>query len=207
VRTPTVLFDLGNVLVRLDMPRGLAHFRRLAPQRVPDTLEQAAVFFSEASLGCNRGTVSPEDFVKTLARQLGDPKLSFSRLVDAWCDIFIPWPEMESLVEEVLTAGHRAYLASNTDPIHWAYLASCIGVLQRMDGIFLSFETGLLKPDPTFFRALLERFGLAAADCVYLDDRADNVEAARSLGIRGCVHTDAVATRAFLRDNGVAVAG
>lgn len=207
MRTPTVLFDLGNVLVRLDLPRGLARLRRLAGPRAPATLEAAALFFGEASFACNRGDLSPEAFVDTLARQLGGGTLDPSSIVEAWCDIFDPWPEMEALADEVLRAGHRAWLASNTDPIHFSYLQLRMPVLSRLTGLHLSYEARRMKPDPAFFNSLLLSSRLGAGDCVYLDDRPEHVEAARSVGIRAAVHTGDVAqARAFLRESGVGIA-
>ncbi|HEY3448923.1 MAG TPA: HAD family phosphatase [Myxococcales bacterium] len=208
MNTPTVLFDLGNVLVRLDLPRGLSHLRRLAGRRAPQTLESAELHFGEASTACNRGDLSPEAFIAELARQLGAPAspTTHSSLVEAWCDIFEPWPEMEALADEVLQAGHAAYLASNTDPLHFAFLELQMPVLRRLTGLHLSYEARVMKPDPAFFTGLLARFGLRAADCVYLDDRAEHVEAARSVGIRAAIHEGEVAkARAFLCEAGVRI--
>jgi len=203
VPEPTVLFDLGNVLVRLDLARGLEHFRRLAGDQAPASLELAKVFFSEASLACNRGERSPERFLQSLARQLGGPKVPLARLTEAWCDIFDRWPQMEALADEVLLRGHPTYLASNTDPIHYTYLSLRLPILRRLTGVHLSYEAGVIKPDPRFFRLLLDRFGLLASNCVYLDDSPAHVESARSLGIRGHVHTgDVEAARSFLEQNG-----
>lgn len=200
---PAVLFDLGNVLVKLDLQRGVEHLCRLAGPRAPPALDQAALFFSDASLACNRGALPPERFLEGLAAQLGAPALSPASLADAWCDIFIPWPEMEALAEEILMAGHPAYLASNTDPLHFAFLAQRMPVLRRLFGLHLSYEAGVLKPDPEFFRSLLARFHLAAASCVFLDDRPEHVESARAVGIRAEVHTGDVAkARDFLRTCG-----
>lgn len=206
MRQPSVLFDLGNVLVHLDFPRGLAHLRRLAGARAPPDLEAAALFLDDASLACNQGEATPDEFLATLAERLGDPELPRARLAEAWCDIFTPWPEMEALADEVLAAGHAAYLASNTDPLHVAFLSVQMPLLRRLTGLFLSYEARLLKPDPAYFRALLARFGLEARACVYLDDRPEHVEAARALGIRGLVHGgDAALARAFLKAQGVAL--
>ncbi len=207
MRSPIILFDLGNVLVHLDLVRGLGHLRRLAGPRAPADLQGAEVFFGAPSLACNQGLLSPEDFLAALARQLELPFPDAAKSVRAaWCDIFTPWPEMESLAADVLAAGHRAYLASNTDPIHFAFLRERMPVLDRLDACFLSYEARLLKPDPEFFRALLARYQLVASECLFLDDRPDNVAAAASVGIRAEVHTgDVSRARAFLRDAGVEI--
>ncbi len=203
---PAVLFDLGNVLVRLDMERGLEHLRRLAPTNAPVSLDLARTFFSEASLACNRGELAPERFLETLARDLHLPDASLDTLAAAWCDIFTRWQEMESVAERVLAAGHAAFLLSNTDPLHHAWLSARLPVLRQMSGVFLSFENGLLKPDPAFFLEALRRFELDASRCVFLDDRPENVESARSVGIRArVVRGDHREVLEFLRENEVAL--
>jgi HAD superfamily hydrolase (TIGR01509 family) len=205
-RDPTVLFDLGNVLVRLDFERGLSSLRRLAPGRVPASLDEASLFFSEHSLACNSGRISAEQFLDRLGRQLGNGELSRARLAEAWCDIFERWPRMERLAEQVLSLGHRAFLLSNTDPLHFAFLRERIPVLSRLDGLFLSYEAHRLKPDPTFFSDALERFGLEAGRCLYLDDKEANVLAARSVGLRAAVvRPDPAEAVELLRANGVEV--
>ena len=203
-RDPTVLFDLGNVLVRLDLERGLERLRRLAPASAPASLEIAAAFFSPASLACNRGELSPEQFLDALASQLGLGPDAHAALAAAWCDIFTRWPEMEWLAAATLAAGHRTFVLSNTDPLHYAWLSARLPILRQASGVFLSYEAGLIKPDPEFFRVALRRLGLEAARCVFLDDKPDNVEAARSVGIPAEVmgegHKDAVR---FLGEHGV----
>ena len=53
------------------------------------------------------------------------------------------------------------------------------------DGIVVSGEIGLIKPDARIYHHLLERFGLAAGDCVFIDDSAANVAGAEAVGITG----------------------
>jgi len=200
----TVLFDLGNVLVRLNLERGLAHFRKLSERPLP-SLEQSLLFFSDAALAFNRGELDSEGFLEELRRQLS-LSASPEAIQAAWCDIFDPWPEMESLAERVLGAGHPAFLLSNTDPLHFRFLSARMPVLGRLTGLHLSYDARVMKPDPAYFRAAIERLSLAPERCAFVDDRPDNVEAARSVGIPSCVHTgDVRAVESFLRERGVAV--
>jgi len=57
--------------------------------------------------------------------------------------------------------------------------------LSWFEGIVVSGDEKLKKPDPAIYQLLLERYQLKAADCVFIDDRADNVEAAVALGFKG----------------------
>jgi FMN phosphatase YigB (HAD superfamily) len=228
-----VLFDLGNVLVRLRFERGWARMRALAagaspeeaariavrepgdgkPPRttapVPPPLalpETAARYLSARAEDYNRGLVPPPEFLAGLAAALGRPDLPFEACVDAWCDIFDPWPEMESLAEAALAAGHPVYLLSNTDPVHYEYLRRRTPVLDRFTGHHLSYEVHLAKPDPRYFETALARFGLSPEACAFVDDRGDNCAAALSVGIPSFVHRgDPEEVRRFLVGRGVMV--
>jgi 2-haloacid dehalogenase len=55
--------------------------------------------------------------------------------------------------------------------------------LDEFDGILISGDVGIGKPDPAIFREFLDRFGLIAESTVFIDDSSANVAAARSMGI------------------------
>lgn len=69
------------------------------------------------------------------------------------------------------------------------------GILQMIDRYVVSGAEGLVKPDPRLFQVLLDRYDLRAKECTFVDDNADNVEAARKMGMRGIVFTNATDLR------------
>ena len=90
---------------------------------------------------------------------------------------------------------------------HFALLREQMPVLRRFTDLHLSYEVRAAKPDPRYYRLALERFGLDGEQCLFVDDREENVRAARALGIRSVIHRGDVAeVRAFLRANGVEIA-
>ena len=54
-----------------------------------------------------------------------------------------------------------------------------------MDGGILSYKVGLIKPDEAVYRRLIELYRLVPDECVFLDDVAENVDAAEAIGIHG----------------------
>lgn len=62
--------------------------------------------------------------------------------------------------------------------------------LRWFQGILVSAEARLLKPDPRLFRILLQRYAIDPTDAIYVDDHLRNVEAARQLGMHGIHFTD-----------------
>ena len=97
--------------------------------------------------------------------------------------IIRPIAEREVPLVGQLKAAHRLALASNTAVIHFKHSADNFGILQQFDHHFLCYERGLLKPDPAFFHHVLGTLDTPAADCIFIDDRAENVESARAIGI------------------------
>jgi 2-haloacid dehalogenase len=65
----------------------------------------------------------------------------------------------------------------------------------ELDGVFISGEVGVAKPDPAIFGLFLERFGLTAEEIVFIDDSPANVAAARALGIESIRFDDAAQAR------------
>jgi 2-haloacid dehalogenase len=59
--------------------------------------------------------------------------------------------------------------------------------LSWFKGILVSGDVGLKKPDPEIYKLLLDRYGLEANTCFFIDDRTENVKAASALGFSGIV--------------------
>lgn len=77
------------------------------------------------------------------------------------------------------------YLLSDTNEIHFGYVRQTVGILGVFDAFILSYQVGVLKPDPRIYQEALRRSGLPPEACVFVDDRLSNVEGAARLGIHG----------------------
>ena len=81
-------------------------------------------------------------------------------------------------------------IISNTNAAHVLWLDEHLPELRAFDLVMMSNEVGLLKPDPAIFTTALELLDVLPAQAIFIDDIAENVEAARVLGIAGLVHHD-----------------
>jgi putative hydrolase of the HAD superfamily len=59
-----------------------------------------------------------------------------------------------------------------------------LGYAELFDDTFYSYELRVAKPDPAYFRAVLDRLGLPADEVLFVDDNAANVDSARGVGLR-----------------------
>ena len=89
------------------------------------------------------------------------------------------------LVRRLKAAGCGVYYLSNYSRKAYDECAESLAFMPYMDGGIVSFRVGMTKPDPRMFRCFLERYGLRPEECAFIDDTAENVEAARALGFAG----------------------
>ena len=92
--------------------------------------------------------------------------------------------EVWALAARFRAAGGRTALLSNSGPEVMARVRTDHPLEARFDAVVISCEVGLAKPDPRIFRLCLERLGLPAGAALFVDDRADNVEAAAGVGLQ-----------------------
>lgn len=115
-------------------------------------------------------------------------------------------PGTAEVVEDVRAAGRQIYGLSNMPAEVWPGLVDAWPVLARFDGVIVSGEERLVKPEPAIFDVLVERFGLDRANTVFVDDTPVNVVGARASGLQAIRFTDAEQLRADLRRLGVLTA-
>jgi putative hydrolase of the HAD superfamily len=95
------------------------------------------------------------------------------------------------LINAIGRAGIKhVYLATNQDRRRGTYIHELFAQQPWYGGSLMSYELGLAKPDPAYFAAALERIGKPADECVFVDDRPANVEAAREVGIASILYVD-----------------
>lgn len=170
------IFDIGNVLVRVDHERAFQAFAGMGAEMSDRRSVEDLVACYE------RGAVDRAEFLGSL-RALLDHGGSDADATRAWQKIFEPNPPMWDLVEN-LRRDYPLYLLSNTNCLHHDYLVREYAVFQKFaDGVF-SYREGLAKPDRGIFERAITRFGVRPEATIYLDDLTPNVEAARGAGLR-----------------------
>ena len=129
-----------------------------------------------------RGEMTEREFADRLEREL--PGFSFTRQREVYFERLVPNAPMISFVRELRERGVRTALLTNNvrewEPLWRAKLPEIDEIFEVVvDSAFV----GLRKPDPRIYELTLERLGVAAGECVFLDDLDVNCEAARSLGM------------------------
>ena len=197
-----VIFDLGGVLIDLDMPRCLEEFRALGADpevllRRPEPAD-AGSGKAKATL-CDglvangamdlyqTGDVSTDDFVAGIQR-FCNPGTTREQVLEAWnaCLLTIPAYKLE-FIKSLRAEGYCTHLLSNTNDAHWQLIAKeHFGgrTHEYFDSLFLSQEMHMSKPNADIFLSVLEQLGADASQCLFLDDAQANVDAAQALGYK-----------------------
>ena len=96
-------------------------------------------------------------------------------------------PGMKEWICELKNAGYKVYGLSNWSHETFPMVKDKYEAFSMMDGIVMSGEELIAKPDLRIYKILLERYGLKAEECVFIDDRKENIIAGEQVGIRGII--------------------
>lgn len=99
-------------------------------------------------------------------------------------------PGMKEWICELKNAGYKVYGLSNWSHETFPMVKDKYEAFSMMDGIVMSGEELIAKPDLRIYKILLERYGLKAEECVFIDDRKENIIAGEQVGIRGIIFED-----------------
>lgn len=97
---------------------------------------------------------------------------------------------MKELLTRLKAEGYKLYGLSNWCSKVYITMAQ-FDIFKLLDGHVISSEEKLVKPDPEIYECLFNRFGLKPEECIFTDDRTDNIEGGRSLGMEGIVFQNA----------------
>ncbi|MEO9636346.1 MAG: HAD family phosphatase [Parasphingorhabdus sp.] len=178
----TVIFDIGNVLYHWDL--------RCLFAKLIDDPEELDWFLSHV--------VTPEwHFQHDAGRPFADMVAERSREFPKYADHILAYsrrfPEsipgpiegMLDMVRALAKRGVPLFAISNFGAESWAQFRPEAPIFDLFIDIVISGEEKLIKPDRAIFELALKRFSRGAGQCLFIDDRLDNIEAGQAVGIAG----------------------
>jgi 2-haloacid dehalogenase len=180
VSTKAVVFDLGGVLIDWD-PRYL--YRKLLADEAAVEEFLATVCTPEWNAELDRGRPFAEGVAELVERH-PEHAAAIAAYHERWPEMLAgDLPDTVEVLAELRAAGVPLYALTNWSAETFAITRGRFEWLDWFDGLLVSGEERMTKPDPAFFRLLLDRFGLDPGATVFVDDSEANVAAARELGI------------------------
>ena len=191
----SVIFDVGRVLFHWDL-------RHLFAKLITDPAELDWFLTTVVTPEWHFQHDAGRDLDSMLAERIAEFP-NHADLIRAYRHRFnetIPGPVegMHELVHELSDVGVPLYIISNFGDEFWEQFAPTQPIFERFQGVIISGKEKLMKPDPAIYQLALDRFGLAAAETLFIDDVEANVAASESVGIAGHVFKDATGARTWL---------
>jgi putative hydrolase of the HAD superfamily len=183
-----VIFDLGGVVLEWNPDAILEGYYTDPEERAT---MKAALFKHPDWLQMDRGTLTESEALARLQQRTGRPVAELSGLFDAVRSSLRPKAETVALLESLARRDVPLYCLSNMPASTFAYLREQHAFWYVFKGIVISGEIKMAKPEREIFEYLLHRYALAAAETVFVDDHAPNIQAAQSLGLHTVWFRDA----------------
>lgn len=184
-----VIFDLGNVLLKWD------------PQTVIDNTFDGSeyegkfhtgLFAEERWQAFDRGDVTENEIKQDLNAILGIEPEWADTLLENVKNSLVSLPESVQLLEALYEEGLSLYCLSNMPREFYTRLQEMHNFWHHFDHITISGHVNLIKPDKAIYKYVIETNDLVPQESIFIDDLAENVEAARSCGLHGIQFIDIV---------------
>lgn len=195
-----VVFDIGNVLADFNI-MGFLGAKGFDPAMIKRILKASAL--SPYWEQFERDEINEEEALALFASI--DPEIE-EALDKAFSNIdgmITPRDFAIPLVKGLKEAGYNVYYLSNYSRKAYNECKDSIEFMKYTDGGVLSFQAKMSKPDPAMYKLFLEKFGLVAGETMFVDDTAENVEAAKALGFNGIVFETYEKMIEEFRENGI----
>jgi 2-haloacid dehalogenase len=186
-----IIFDFGNVFIEWN-PRWI--FRQIIPDNELDNFMQT-VWRDEWNDNLDSG-ISFVENERMLTEKYPQHKKYITYFHQHWYDSLSEEnPESVALLAEVQQAGYATYGLSNFPAETFPPTMEAHPFFKTLKGIVLSGREKVCKPDLRIYQILLERYHLFPEECVFIDDRQVNLDAAQRLGIETILFRTAEQTR------------
>lgn len=178
-----LLLDFGAVLIPIDPQLSYEAFEGLGAK--PELEDQSQIFDQ-----FERGELSIDAFTTALQPFFFRKKIFKKDIADAWNALcYAEIPEDNIRLLKRLKRKYRLHLLSNTNELHIQKIKELCGpfkyqeFIKQFDSIHFSHELGHRKPESAFYEAVLKNQNLNPKECFFVDDRKENIKAAKKLGL------------------------
>lgn len=196
----TIVFDLGNTLIRFDHNISA---RKIANLFCLDSKEIYKTFFdSLITRDFETGLISPREFYRKATHLLG-VKMPYTDFVSIWNDIFWEDEGTCKLARQLKKKGYKLFLLSNVNRLHFEHIRKKFDIIKIFDEVILSFVVGAAKPERVIFDDVVRRAGGDKRKLLYIDDREDLVKEAKAIGIDSIKFENAGKLKNILKEKGV----
>ena len=183
-----IVFDLGGVLLDIDVSKTNAAFEALGIQNFSQyyTLSLVNPLFETLETG----GIEPGEFYSSL-RQIANTKATDAELMHAWNALLLDWRKQSVHHLQSLSKNYKLYLFSNTNVIHHNAFIEYFSMQTGLDSfedlftsVWYSFEKNIRKPYATSYQKLMHAELIQPRETLFIDDTLVNIEGAQTAGMQ-----------------------
>lgn len=180
-----IIFDLGNVVLKLKWNIVIDRYTKDDETK---KLLTEVIFESEEWKLLDLGTIEKDYALGVMLSKLPVYLHEACKgIMNEWRDALIINDKMISFLKKVRENGYKTYILSNAPHEIPPFLENN-DLTQYFDGQIISAEEKVSKPDQGIYNLLLDRYDLNPEESVFLDDKLENIEAAKEANINGIVY-------------------
>lgn len=181
-----VVFDIGDVLVKF-MPEASVKYIGVNKAEADKVL--AATVGSRWWAELDRGVMEEEDVISKMIEESPKYKDAIRKFFDEGKEMLVEaFDYSEKWIESIKSRGYKVYLLSNYPRSYFLlHSEKKMPFVKNVDGKIVSAFVKTVKPEPEIYKILIDTYSLNPKECVFIDDRAENVEGAVKAGMFGIV--------------------
>lgn len=177
-----VIFDMGNVLLDFDPCTQLD--AACQSEKAKEILIKK-LYGSEEWIQRDLGNISVDGLYNGVAAKIPQEyHADLKKCIEIWHSFMIPLEGAKEFLQKVKNSRYKVFILSNASEDFYTYFTKHFD-LDFFDGCVVSADIHIIKPDERIYRYLLGKYNLKAEECLFIDDREDNVKGAESIGIKG----------------------
>ncbi len=186
----TIIFDLGGVVVNLDINRTIEAFKKLGIHNAENWITPG--LHADIFLKLEVGKISEDQFYEGI-RELAGLELTDEEIKEAWCAMLINLPLGRVKIIEQLKENYNVLLLSNTNIVHLecfdGFAQGYSSMSELFHNVYYSFLMHDHKPNVSLFRTVIEKENLIPAKTLFIDDTQANIVAGRNAGMQAILVT------------------
>ena len=196
---PIIIFDLGGVLINLNVPRCIQAFSDLIGEenvrnimgmnKNGEGITSVSIATRQLMKDFERGLVTTDEFIAAIL-QYAPAGTTSDQIREAWFAMLEDLPqERLDYLAQLRQQGYRLYLLSNGNDLHWTYIDKLYHVSSYFEQVFLSQVMHCAKPEEEIFRRVQNAIladnrsqhptnSLSQQPILFIDDLPQNRQAA-----------------------------
>ena len=175
-----IIFDMGNVLLDYN-PDTAMQMLGINEKSKPVLMKE--LFSGNEWVQLDLGNISVDEAFESIKQRVPEEyHTDLRKCIDGWDVCMVPVDGAKDFCEFVKSKGFGVYVLSNAHKSFYSYFPRYFD-LDFFDGVVVSADVHTVKPDIRIYKHLLEKYSLKAEECLFIDDRADNVEGAKKAGM------------------------